>query len=70
MVIAKSSGESELYAVVRASAEALGILILFSDFGCADMRDSFGMDASAAIAIVQRKGISKLRHVEIDVLWI
>ena len=28
------------------------------------------MDASAAIGIVQRQGISKLRHVEVDVLWI
>ena len=69
-VIAKSSGESELYAVVRASAEALGILTLLSDFGRVDMRASVGMDASAAIGIVQRMGISKLRHVEVDVLWI
>ena len=34
------------------------------------MRASVGMDASAAIGIVQRQGISKLRHVEVDVLWI
>ena len=69
-VIAKSSGESELYAVVRASSEALGILTLLADFGCSTMRASVGMDASAAIGIVQRQGISKLRHVEVDVLWI
>ena len=69
-VIAKFLGESELYVFARASAEALGILTLLSDFVCADMRASVGMDASAAIGIVQRKGISKLRHVEIDVLWI
>ena len=58
-VIAKSSGESELYAVVRASSEALGILTLLKDFGCPEMRASVGMDASAAIGIVQRQGISK-----------
>ena len=69
-VIAKSSGESELYAVVRASTEELGILTLLADFGCPDMRASVGMDASAAIGIVQRQGISKLRHVEVDVLWV
>ena len=34
------------------------------------MRAGVGMDASAAIGIVQRQGISKLRHVEVDVLWI
>ena len=69
-VIAKSSGESELYAVVRASADAFGILTLLSDFDCAEMRASVGMDASAAIGIVQCKGIFKLRHVEVHVIWI
>ena len=69
-VIAKSSGESELYAVVRASAEALGILTLLSDFRCSEMPASVVVDASAAIGIVQRQGISKSRHVEVDVLWI
>ena len=34
------------------------------------MRASVGMDASEAIGIVQRQGISKLRHVEVDVLWV
>ena len=28
------------------------------------------MDATAAMGIVQRRGLSKLRHVEVDVLWI
>ena len=28
------------------------------------------MDANAAIGIVQRRGLNKLRHVELDVLWI
>ena len=55
---------------MRASTEALGILTLLKDFGCPEMRASVGMDASAAIGIVQRQGISKLRHVEVDVLWI
>ena len=69
-VIAKSSAESELYAVVRASAEGLGILTLYSDFGQKGMKASVGMDASAAIGIIQRHGIGKLRHIEVDVLWL
>ena len=68
--IAKSSGESELYALVRASAEGLGIATLLSDFGIKDPRVSVGMDASAAIGIAQRVGLNKVRHVEVDVLWI
>ena len=68
--IAKSSGESELYALVRASAEGLGICTLLSDFGAKDPRVAIGMDASAAIGMAQRTGLNKVRHVEVDVLWI
>ena len=32
-VVTKSSGESELYGVMRASTEALGVSILLEDFG-------------------------------------
>ena len=34
------------------------------------MRASVGMDASAAIGIVQCQNISNIRHVEAEVLWI
>ncbi len=44
--IAKSSGESELYALVRASAGGLGICTLLSDFGVPDPRVVIGMDAA------------------------
>jgi hypothetical protein len=69
-VIAKSSGESELYGVIRASTEALGVSTLLEDFGVAGVKVRVGMDASAAMGIVQRRGLNKLRHVELDVLWI
>ena len=68
--IAKSSGESELYAVLKASAEGLGMVMLLSDFGAADLRVSIGMDASAAIGMAQRSGLNKVRHVEVDVFWL
>ena len=67
-LVAKSSGESELYGVVRASTEALGISTLLGDFGMEGVRVRIGMDATAAIGIVQRHGLNKLRHVEVDVL--
>ena len=66
--IAESSGESELYGVIRASTEALGVFTLLEDFGAAGMKVSVGMDANAAIANVQRRGLNQLRHVELDVL--
>ena len=53
-VVATSSGESEWYGVVRASSEALGIIALRGDFRLPDGHASGGMDANAAIGIVQR----------------
>ena len=61
--IAKSLGESELYALVRASAEGLGICTLLSDFGVPDLRVVIGMDASVAIGMAQRVGLNKVRHI-------
>ena len=69
-VIAKSSGESELYAAVRASTEGLGMITLLGDFGIPSAKVRVGMDASAAMEIVQRQCLNKLRHVELDVVWI
>ena len=69
-VIAKSSGESELYGVILASTEALGISTLLEDFGATGIKVSVGMDANAAIGIMQRRGLNKLRHAELDVIWI
>ena len=68
--IAKSSGESELYGVIRISTESLGISTLLEDFGMVGIKCRVGMDANAAIGIVQRSGLNKLRHVELDILWI
>ena len=64
-IVAKSSGESEMY-----GTEALGVSTLLEDFGCVGVKASVGMDANAAIGIVQWRGLNKLRHVELDVLWI
>ena len=66
-VVAKSSGESELYAVVRASTKGLGILTLLKDFGVHEGRVRVGMDARAAIGMAQRTGLNKVRHVEVDI---
>ena len=67
-IIAKSSGESELSGVIRALTESLGISTLPEDFAFGGVKVRVGMDANAAIGIVQRRGLNKLRHVEMDVL--
>ena len=69
-VITKSSGESELYAVARASTEGLGILTLLKDFCVHHAKVRLGMDGSAAMGMAQRTGLNKAMQVEVDVLWI
>ena len=69
-VIAKSSAESELYAAVRASTEALGLLTLFKDVGMPVIDSRVHVDTSIAKSIVEREGLGNFRHIEVDLLWI
>ena len=68
-LIALSSGESELGAVVRASAEALGLKAVLADFGI-DVGISLSTDATAAIGIVHRQGLGRVRHLACADLWV
>ena len=45
-------------------------MTLLEDFGVKDAKVRIGMDANAAMGMVQRVGLGKVRHVEVDVLWI
>ena len=67
--IALSSGEAELAAVVRGAAEGLGMTSVIRDFG---MEVSLHMrsDATAAIGIVGREGLGKVRHLATADLWV
>ena len=63
VVMALSSAEAELYGLVRASAETMGLISMCKDFGT-HMNGVVLGDASAAFAIVARRGLGKLRHLE------
>ena len=69
-VIAKSSAESELYAIVKGSCEGLGVCTLLGDFGQSQPQARLHIDASAAKGIVERKGLGKVRHIDVDILWL
>ena len=68
-VIAKSSAESELYGVVRGACEALGTKTL-----CEDLGETVGirleLDATAAKGILDRTGLAKVRHIDVNCLWL
>ena len=64
-MIAKSSGESELFGVIMGSSEALGFVTLAGDFGHL-LRTRVHVDATAAKGMIERQGISRVRHIEVD----
>ena len=67
--VALSSAEAELYGLVRASAEALGTASMFKDFGRTVSVQVLG-DASAALAVIHRQGIGRIRHLDTSYLWV
>ena len=68
-VIALSSAEAELYAMVAASAESLAIIAYAEDLGTR-MGGEVYVDSSAALGISQRCGIGKVRHLRTQGLWV
>ena len=68
-VLALSSGESELAAVVRAATEGLGLQSILNDF-CLCGHVAIESDATAAIGTVHRLGLGKVRHLAIGDLWV
>ena len=57
-----------MYSVVKGSCEGLGVSTLLRDLGEDEIRVRMHLGAAAARGIVERKGVSKVRHVETDIL--
>ena len=68
-VIALSSAEAELYAMVAASAETLALQAYANDLGI-ELGCELYCDSAAALGIAQRAGIGKVRHLRTQGLWI
>ena len=68
-VIALSSGEAEYYGMVKGSSVGLGIQSVLRDFET-NVKLTLKSDASAAIAIASRRGLGKVRHIEVCQLWL
>ena len=67
--VALSSAEAELYALTKGASQGLGMMTLLADFGFT-VSVTVHTDASAAIGIVRRAGIGKLRHLNVRYLWV
>ena len=68
-VIALSSGEAELYALVKAASQAKGLCSLMADLGI-EIKIFVHNDSTAEIWIVHRRGLCKTRHIEVQYLWV
>ena len=66
--VALSSGEAELYAANRGAIEGMGIQSLGRDMGI-DMELLVQIDAEAAKGILERRGLGRTRHIEVQDLW-
>ena len=64
-----SSGEAELVAAVKMSAELIGLAQLANDWG-EEVEGHVHVDSSAAIGIIGRRGCGKMRHVKVGMLWV
>ncbi len=68
-IIALSSGEAEYYGIVKGSSVGLGIRSILRDLGV-ELRIRVHTDASAAKGIASRRGLGKVRHIEVNQLWL
>jgi hypothetical protein len=68
-VIALSSGEAEYYSMVRGGSMGLGINAIAGDLGLS-FKVILKTDASAAQGIASRKGLGKVRHIDVSQLWL
>ena len=72
-ITALSSGEAEYYAIVKGASQGIGIRSMLQDFqiNAASTRYiEVKEDSSAAKGIASRRGLGKLKHVDIKELWI
>ena len=67
--IAMSSGEAELYALVRGAAQTKGLMAMAGDMGF-ELQGKIYTDSTAAIGMSFRKGLGKTRHLDVQYLWI
>ena len=67
--VAMSSAEAELFSLTKGASTTLGMLSVARDLGL-ELAATVHSDASAALAIAQRQGLGKLRHLKVQYLWV
>ena len=68
-VVAMSSGEAEYYAAFKDCAEGLAIKSMCKDLGI-ELDVRLWTDSTACKGICNRAGIGKLKHIDVQLLWL
>ena len=68
-VIALASGEAEYYGLVKAGCVAIGLRALCLDLNV-PLEIRLFTDSSAAKGICRRRGHGKVRHIDVQYLWL
>ena len=68
-VVARSSGEAELYAAVRGAAEGLGMRSMARELGW-NWTIRMWTDSSACKGTCNRSGLGRLKHLDVENLWL
>ena len=68
-VVATSSGEAEYYGMVKGASNGLGVQGMLRDSGVI-LGITLCTDSSAAKGIASRRGLGKVRHIELAELWV
>ena len=64
-----SSGEAELYAANHGAAQGLGCQSFLGDVGIGTSLNVW-IDAKATMGIINRRGLGKVRHLDVNDLWL
>ena len=68
-VIALSLGEAEYYSMVKGGSVGLGVQAMLTEIGV-PLNLVLKCDASAAVGIVMRRGLGRVRHIDLSQLWL
>ena len=68
-VISLSSGEAEYYGLVKGASQSIGLQNMLRNLGV-EMKIKINTDASVAKSIAMRRGAGKIRHIEVNQLWV
>ena len=64
-----SNGESSLHGISKVVSVGLGMQNIAKDLG-SDISVRIHSDACAAIGIARRRGLGKIRHLDVEELWV